>query len=135
MKLQYLLNETTEKSEGHRTNIETDTIKNNNFRKVLFTTPRTQLVLMSLKPGEDIGEEKHKGDQFFRFEKGEGKMVINGKESKLTNGSSVVVPEGAMHNVINTGKEPLKLYALYSPPQHKDGTVDKIKPEKEDEAE
>lgn len=119
---------------GFLTNIETDTVENDNFRKVLFTTPRTQLVLMSLNPGEDIGEETHKGDQFFRFEKGKGKMVIDGKESNLENGSSVVVPEGALHNVINTGDEPLKLYALYSPPQHKDGTVDKTKPEKDDEA-
>jgi len=133
MKLKKLFE--AEKADGFSVNIETDTIKNNNFRKVLFTTPRTQLVLMSLKPGEEIGEETHKGDQFFRFEKGTGKMVINGKESNLKDGSSVVVPEGALHNVINTGDEPLKLYAVYSPPQHKDGTVDKTKPENDHEVE
>jgi len=118
---------------GFQTDIEKDTIENDNYREVLFTTERTQLVLMSLNPGEEIGEETHEGDQFFRFEAGEGTMVIDGKETSITDGSAVVVPEGALHNVINTSEnEDLKLYALYSPPQHKDGQVDQIKLETEE---
>jgi len=128
--------ENEEEGAGFQTNIEQDTIENDNYRKVLFTTDRTQLVLMSLNPGEEIGEETHEGDQFFRFEAGEGTMVIDGKETNVTDGSAVVVPEGALHNVINTSEtEDLKLYAVYSPPQHKDGQVDQIKLETEDEIE
>jgi mannose-6-phosphate isomerase-like protein (cupin superfamily) len=122
--------EQKETKDGFNVDIETDTIENKNFRKVLFTTKKTQLVLMSLLPGEDIGEETHNGDQFFRFEKGEGKIVINGKETKVKDGSASVVPEGALHNVINTSEtERLQLYAIYSPPQHEDGTIDKNKSE------
>jgi len=128
--------ENEEDGGGFQINIEQDTIENDNFRKVLFTTEMTQLVLMSLEPGEDIGEETHEGDQFFRFEEGEGKMIIDGKETTVTDGDAVVVPEGALHNVINTSDtEDLKLYALYSPPQHEDGTVNETKPEKENEVE
>ena len=111
------------------TNIETDTIKNKNFRKVLFTTEKTQLVLMSLKPGEDIGMESHDGDQFFRFEKGEGKIIMGGKTTRVSDGASATVRQGTRHNVVNTSKtDDLKLYAIYSPPQHKDGTVNPTKP-------
>ena len=121
--------ENEEDGVGFQTNIEQDTIENDNYRKVIFTTERTQLVLMSLNPGEEIGEEVHEGDQFFRFEQGEGKMIIDGKETSVVDDTSVVVPEGASHNVINTSDtEDLKLYALYSPPQHKDGQVNKNKP-------
>ena len=132
--LHTLLGESVEPKSSKRTNfdtnIETDTIKNNNFRKVLFTTDKSQLVLMSLKPGEEIGMETHNGDQFFRFEKGKGKIVMNGKETKVSDGSAAVVREGTKHNVVNTSDtEDLKLYAIYSPPQHKDGTVDPSKPE------
>lgn len=112
------------------TNVEEDTIENDNFRKVLFTTEKSQLVLMSLKPGEDIGMETHDGDQFFRFEKGEGKIIINGEETKVVDGSAAVVREGSEHNVVNTSEtEDLKLYAIYSPPQHPDGTINATKPE------
>ena len=121
---------------GFHSNIEKETLKNNNFRKVLYTTDRTQLVLMSLKPGEDIGEETHDGDQFFRVEKGQGKAVLNGNEMELVDGDSIVVPEGTRHNVINMSEtEDLKLYTLYSPPQHEAGEVDKNKPEETEEVE
>ena len=114
---------------GYIKNIEDETKSNDNFRKVLYTGKHSQLVVMSLKPGEEIGEEVHEGDQFFRFEQGEGKIIIDGKETSVVDGTSVVVPEGASHNVINTSDtEDLKLYALYSPPQHKDGQVNKNKP-------
>ena len=117
-------------SSGFNINIEEETETNDNFRKVLFTTDKTQLVVMSLKPGEDIGSEVHDGDQFFRFEEGEGKIVIDGNETEVSGGSAAVVNEGSEHNVINTSEhEDLKLYAVYSPPQHKDGTIDESKPE------
>lgn len=123
-----------EESIGFRLNIETETIENNNFRKVLFTTNKTQLVLMSLNPGEEIGLETHDGDQFFRFESGEGKIIIGGDETQVVDGSAAVVPAGSSHNVINTSEtEDLKLYAIYSPPQHEDGTIDETKPENEHE--
>jgi len=121
---------------GYSIDIEKETLDNNNFRKVLYTAENTQLVLMSLKPKEDIGEEVHHGiDQFFRIEKGTGKVIINGKEHKITDGSSVVVPAGAKHNLINNGKDDLKLYSLYSPPHHAEGTTHKTKEdaEKDDE--
>jgi len=114
---------------GFDGDIEKLTIENNNFRKVLYTTHNTQLVLMTLKVGEDIGEEVHKdGSQFFRFEEGQGVVKIGEKEVNVKDGSAVIVPQGMLHNVSNTGSSPLKLYALYSPPQHDDGVVDKNKP-------
>jgi mannose-6-phosphate isomerase-like protein (cupin superfamily) len=122
--------EEEEDTVGFHIDIETDTTENNNFRKVIFTTEKTQLVLMSLKPGEEIGTEVHNGDQFFRFDAGEGQVIINGKEYTVKDGDAVVIPEGADHNVINTSDtEDLKLYALYSPPQHEDGTTNETKPE------
>jgi len=121
---------------GFVTDIETDTKQNDNFRKVLYTGKNSQLVLMSLKPGEDIGEEVHKDtDQFFRVDAGSGKVVINGNESEIKNGSAIVIPQGAKHNVINTGKEDLKLYSIYSPPHHEDGTIHKTKEEAESDKE
>jgi mannose-6-phosphate isomerase-like protein (cupin superfamily) len=118
---------------GYNTNIEKDTIENTNFRKVLYTGAHSQLVLMSLKPGEEIGMEVHKdNDQFFRFEKGEGKCIIDGNEYTLADGSVIVVPAGAEHNVINTSMtEDLKLYTIYSPAHHKDGIVRVTKEEAE----
>ncbi len=100
-------------------------MKNTDFRRVLYTSKYSQLVLMSLAPGEEIGEEVHEDhDQFFRFEKGEGKVVINHVEHKVKDGSGVVVPAGALHNVINTSKRAaLKLYTIYSPAEHQDGVV------------
>ncbi len=118
---------------GFHENIEKSTLENDNFRKVLYTGKHSQLVLMSLKPSEDIGEEVHEeNDQFFRFEKGTGKVVIDGNEYEVTDGSAVVVPMGAQHNVINTSdSEPLKLYTIYSPAHHKDGIVRATKEEAE----
>ncbi|MBI3638654.1 cupin domain-containing protein [Candidatus Wolfebacteria bacterium] len=114
---------------GYIGNIEKDTKENENFRKVLYTAKNSQLVLMCLLPGEEIGEEVHEEhDQFFRFEEGEGKVVINGTESAVSDGFAVVVPAGAKHNVINiSGNKKLKLYTIYSPPEHKDGILHKTK--------
>ncbi len=116
---------------GFVANIEKDTLANENFRHVLYTGHHSQLVLMSLKPGEEIGMETHPdNDQFFRFEKGQGKCVIDGNESDLADGSAVVVPAGAEHNIINTSNtERLQLYTIYSPAHHKDGIVRKTKAE------
>jgi len=108
---------------GFVQNIEKATLENNNFRQVLYTAKHSQLVLMSLKPGEEIGEEVHDTlDQFFRFEKGEGEVVIEGVASKIADGSAVVIPAGTKHNIVNTSStDPLKLYTIYSPPNHADG--------------
>ena len=116
---------------GYKGNIEKLTLENENFRHVLYTAKNCQLVLMSLKPGEEIGMEVHNGnDQFFRFEKGEGQVIINETEYIVGNGDAVIVPEGAKHNVINTSQtEALKLYTLYSPPHHKDAILRKTKEE------
>jgi Mannose-6-phosphate isomerase len=118
---------------GFSTNIEEATLENNNFRKVLYTSKYSQLVLMSLRPGEEIGMEVHEeNDQFFRFEQGQGKCIIDGNEYKLGDGVAVVVPAGAQHNVINTSEmEDLKLYTIYSPAHHKDGIVRTTKEEAE----
>jgi len=116
---------------GFNSNIEKDTLENNNFRKVLYSSKHSQLVLMSLKPNEDIGMEVHPdNDQFFRVEKGQGKCVIDGNEYALQDGSAIVVPAGAEHNVINvSASEDLKLYTIYSPAHHKDGIVRATKEE------
>jgi len=118
---------------GFCINIEKATLENNNFRKVLYTSKHSQLVLMSLKPMEDIGMEVHEeNDQFFRFEKGEGKCLIDGNEYELSDGVAVVVPAGAQHNIINTSKtDDLKLYTIYSPAHHKDKIVRATKKEAE----
>lgn len=115
---------------GYVGDIEQLTLENDDFRRVIYTAGEQQLVLMSIPEGEEIGEEVHdKEDQFLRFESGEGEVMIDGHRSKVSDGSAVIVPHGARHNVINTGKGPLKLYTLYSPPHHKDGTVHKTKAE------
>ncbi len=117
---------------GFVTDIESATRQNDNFRKVIFTAPHSQLVLMALQPGEDIGMEVHPNvDQFFRIETGQGKVVIDGQESPIKDGSAIVVPAGSMHNVVNTGNEPLKLYTIYSPPNHPHGTIHRTKKEAE----
>ena len=118
---------------GFHTNIEKDTIHNKNFRKVLYTSKHSQLVLMSLRPNEEIGMEVHPdNDQFFRFEKGMGKVIIDGHEYDVKDGSAIVVPAGAQHNVINiSSEEYLKLYTIYSPAHHKDGIVRATKREAE----
>lgn len=114
---------------GYVTNIEQDTLANEDYRRVLYTGPNTQLVLMTLRPGEEIGREAHTGhDQFIRVESGTGMVVLNGEEHRLGDGSAVVIPSGVEHNVINTSAdEPLRLYTLYSPPEHPDGTVHRTK--------
>ena len=113
---------------GFVINIEKATIDNQFFRKVLYTAKHSQLVLMSLTPHEDIGEEVHHLDQFIRIEAGEGKAILNNIEHKISDGSAVVIPAGTRHNIINTSKEKdLKIYTIYSPPEHKDGTVHKTK--------
>lgn len=116
---------------GFKTNIEKDTEQNTNFRKVLYTGKNSQLVLMSLLPGEDIGSEIHKeNDQFFRFESGEGQVVIDGNKYSVEDGDAVVVPAGAEHNVSNTsGSKPLRFYTIYSPAHHKDAIVRETKEE------
>ncbi|MFA5877974.1 MAG: cupin domain-containing protein [Candidatus Staskawiczbacteria bacterium] len=118
---------------GYISNIEQDTLGNSNFRKVLYTGKHSQLVLMSLAPKEEIGMEVHEeNDQFFRFEKGQGKCIIDGNEYELSDGVAVVVPAGAQHNIINTSEtEELKLYTIYSPAHHKDGIVRATKAEAE----
>jgi mannose-6-phosphate isomerase-like protein (cupin superfamily) len=118
---------------GFYANIEEETLENDNFRKVLYTGKHSQLVLMSLKPGEEIGMEVHpENDQFFRIESGEGKCIIDGNEYDLEDGTAIVVPTGAEHNIINTSEEEdLKLYTIYSPAHHKDGIVKATKEEAE----
>jgi len=110
---------------GYKNNIEQLALENNNFRQVLYTAEHCQLVLMALKPGEEIGSEVHEdGDQFFRFEKGAGKAVINEIEYEVGDGDTVIVPAGATHNVINISTtEELKLYTIYAPPHHQDGVL------------
>lgn len=112
---------------GYITNIEQDSKQNTNFRKVVYTARHLQLVLMSLMPGEEIGEEVHELDQFIRVDAGSGKAVLDGVEHDVSDGFAVVVPQGMKHNIINTGSEPMKLYTLYGPPDHKDGEVQATK--------
>lgn len=116
---------------GFNTNIEQATLANTDWRHVLYTGLHSQLVLMCLKPKEDIGMEVHKdSDQFFRFEKGTGKCIIDGNEYPLADGSAIVIPAGAQHNIINTSDvAELKLYTIYSPAHHQDGTVRATKAE------
>jgi mannose-6-phosphate isomerase-like protein (cupin superfamily) len=114
---------------GYVTNIEKKTLSNAYFREVLFTAPHMQLVLMALRPGEEIGLETHGDvDQFIRVEAGRGTAILDGKEHALEDGSSVVIPAGTKHNVINTSQtDALKLYTIYSPPEHPDGTIHRTK--------
>ena len=114
---------------GYVTNIERDTLSNEDYRRVVFTGRNAQLVLMNLRPGEEIGQEVHEGhDQFIRVEGGRGVAILAGKEHTLTDGIALVIPAGVEHNVINTSADsPLRLYTLYSPPEHPDGTVHRTK--------
>ncbi|MCE9507897.1 MAG: cupin domain-containing protein [Alphaproteobacteria bacterium] len=117
---------------GFIANIEKLTEENTNFRRVLYTGHNLQLVLMTLPPGCDIGAEVHEDrDQFFRIEKGAGEVWIDGKCNKVKADDAVIVPQGAEHNVVNTGKEPLHLYTIYGPPEHIDGTLRHTKEEAE----
>jgi len=116
---------------GYLDNIEEITLNNKYFRKVLFTGQNMQLVVMSIDPNEDIGSEIHnQNDQFLRVEAGEGQVIIDGQEGKIEDGSAIIIPAGAEHNIINTSPDkPLKLYTLYAPPHHKDGVIHQTKSE------
>lgn len=117
---------------GYVVNIEKASLENSYFRKVLYTAKHCQLVVMSLKPGEEIGEEIHQLDQFIRCESGQGKAILDGVTHRISDGYSVVVPAGVKHNIINSStNEPLKLYTLYSPPNHLDGIIHKTKADAE----
>ena len=118
---------------GFVANIEKETLDNKNFRKVLYTSKHGQVVVMSVPPMVELGMEVHEtSDQFFRFESGEGKIIIDGEEAKISDGFAAVVPAGSQHNVINTSnKKPLKLYTIYMPPHHKDGVIHKTKEDAE----
>lgn len=118
---------------GYITNIEAETLDNEDYRRVLYTGEFSQLVLMSIESGDEIGEEVHELDQFIRFEAGNGVALLNGEEHAVEDGSAVVIPAGVNHNVINTGDEPLKLYSIYSPPEHIDGIVHPTKDDDEEE--
>ena len=119
---------------GYKTNIEKDTLDNNNFRKVLYTSKHIQLVLMTLRPGEEIGEEVHgENDQFFRIEVGHGKCIIDDNEYEIKDGDAIVIPTGSKHNIINVDTHTeLKMYTLYAPPHHKDGILRPTKKEAEE---
>lgn len=114
---------------GYVADIEKDTLANEDYRRVLFTGPHLQLVLMTLRPGEEIGQEVHaEHDQFIRIEAGTGSVVLNGERHTVGDGFAIVIPAGVEHNVVNTSAtEPLRLYTLYSPPEHPEGTVHRIK--------
>lgn len=119
---------------GYVTDIEQKTLENDYFRQVLFTGPHHQLVVMTLQPGEEIGMERHEdGDQFVRVEAGQGEVILDGERHPLRDGSAVVVPAGVEHNFVNTSSsEPLRLYTLYAPPEHPDGTVNRTKADAEE---
>jgi mannose-6-phosphate isomerase-like protein (cupin superfamily) len=114
---------------GYLTNIEEDTLSNEDYRRVLFTGEHMQLVLMTIQPGDEIGREKHEGhDQFIRVEVGMGEVLMDGRVQPISDGSAFIIPSGVEHNVTNTSAdEPLRLYTLYSPPEHPDGTVQHTK--------
>lgn len=120
-----------DRMKGYVSNIEKLTLENVNFREVLYTDKNSQLVLMALMAGEDIGEEVHDVDQFLRIEKGTGEAILAGVVYEIEDGSAVVVPAGTKHNIINTGSEPMKLYTLYMPPHHRDGVIHRTKADAE----
>jgi mannose-6-phosphate isomerase-like protein (cupin superfamily) len=131
------INFTNTTMKGFHSNIEQDTLANENFRKVLYSGSQMQLVLMTLKGGEEIGAEIHPdNDQFFRFEGGNGKVIIDGNEYDVTDGSAIIIPRGAKHNVVNmSATEELKMYTIYAPPHHKDGIVRTTKKQAEENEE
>jgi mannose-6-phosphate isomerase-like protein (cupin superfamily) len=120
---------------GFIQDIESLTVKNDKFRQVLYTAKNSQLVVMSLKPNEDIGAEIHKVDQFFRVEAGSGEAVLNGVRTPIQQGFAIVVPAGTNHNIINTGDAPMKLYTLYAPPNHRDGVIHQTRADAEGDSE
>jgi len=116
---------------GFVQDIEGIAVKNSEFRRVLYTAKNCQLVVMALKPKEEIGEEVHTLDQFFRVEEGSGEAILDGVRTAIQAGFAVLVPAGSNHNIINTGNVPLKLYTLYAPPNHRDGVVHHTRKEAE----
>ena len=118
---------------GYIANIETETLENDAYRKVLYTSHYSQLVVMALQPGEEIGEEVHGLDQFIRLEQGKGMVVLDGAEYIVEDDYAIVIPAGVLHNVVNTGEEVMKLYSVYSPPEHKHGTLHKTKADEQEE--
>ena len=120
---------------GFVQNIEDLTVSNDNFRQVLYTAKHSQLVVMSLRAGEEIGAEVHTLDQFFRVEQGTGEVVLDGHRTSIKAGFAILVPAGANHNIINTGRVSLKLYTVYSPPNHRDGVVHQTRVEAEADSE
>ena len=118
---------------GYLTNIEKATLENEDYRQVLYTAKNSQLVIMNIKPGDEIGMEVHELDQFIRIEQGQAKVILDGVEHEAEDDWAVVIPAGTDHNVINTGDVDLKLYSVYSPPEHKDGTVHATKADEQEE--
>jgi mannose-6-phosphate isomerase-like protein (cupin superfamily) len=118
---------------GYITNIEKETIENENYRKVLYTAKNSQLVVMSIQPGDEIGMEVHDLDQFIRLEEGKAKVILDDAEHTIEDDWAVVIPAGTNHNVINVGDVPLKLYSIYSPAEHKDGTIHRTKADEKEE--
>ena len=118
---------------GFITNIEKETLENTDYRRVLYTAKNSQLVLMCIKPGEEIGVEVHELDQFIRLEEGSATVVLNGESHEVPADSAIVIPAGVEHNVVNTGTEALKLYSVYAPPEHKDQTVHATKADEREE--
>ena len=120
---------------GYVQNIENLAVRNNKFRQVLYTAKSCQLVIMSLRPQEDIGAEVHKVDQFFRVEEGSGEALLNGVRTAIEAGFAIIVPAGTNHNIINTGNVPLKLYTIYAPPNHRDGVIHETRADAEGDKE
>ena len=118
---------------GYIVNLEEETVNNTDYRRVLYTAKNSQLVLMNIQPGDEIGSEVHELDQFIRIESGEAKAVLDGVEHEMKDDFAVVIPAGTDHNIINTGDRELKLYSVYSPAEHKDGTVHKTKSDEQEE--
>ncbi len=120
---------------GYISNIEEESLSNDNFRRVVYTAKNFQLVVMSLEPGGEIGEETHDVDQFIRIEKGEGKAILDEVAHSISDGYAVIIPAGTTHNILNTGGEQMKIYSLYSPPHHRDAVVHKTKEDAEADSE
>ena len=120
---------------GYIANIEEATLENEDFRRVLYTGKNAQLVLMSIPAGGEIGQEVHQLDQFLRIEVGDGKAIMDGVETVISDGFAILVPAGAQHNIVNTGREPMKLYTVYAPPAHQDGAVRSTREEAETQEE
>jgi mannose-6-phosphate isomerase-like protein (cupin superfamily) len=118
---------------GYIGNIEDETIANTDYRRVLYTSRYSQLVLMSIEPGDEIGSEVHGLDQFIRIEQGDGKAILDGQEHEIGADDAVVIPASTEHNVVNTGDDVMKLYSIYSPPEHKEGTVHENKSDETEE--